>query len=311
MGIVYGLLACMFWGLSYVIPSFISGFSTFEIVMGRFVIYGLLSTCLLLYQGTDTCKALVRHLPLACFLALFGFLAYDLLDVAMIRGVGPYQAGLLSAISIPISATVANFRSALPIPWKHLSLALSLVCVGAVLSAQGSCATDEGFISIFDRRAVMVVALETVLWSGFCALINRSSRLSAELTPAVLTSLMGVGCLLIACIVMVPYVLQDGSALIHWCSSHPPKDLLYFILASLVAGILISWMATELWCRASVRLSSTVIPFFLVGDVVFGHVYTYFGDLSDFSIWETLGSVCVIAAAVYTSFRQPSEGLAS
>ena len=46
-GIIYSLIATAAWGLTYLIPLFIGTFSTAEIVMGRFIIFGLI--CLFLF----------------------------------------------------------------------------------------------------------------------------------------------------------------------------------------------------------------------------------------------------------------------
>lgn len=47
-GIVYALSACLIWGLIFIIPQFMSSYSSIEITLGRYLFYGGLSSLLLL-----------------------------------------------------------------------------------------------------------------------------------------------------------------------------------------------------------------------------------------------------------------------
>src|SRR5438105_4106278 len=46
-GIVLSLCACAIWGLVFVIPQFMQGYSPVEVVLGRYLFYGVISAALL------------------------------------------------------------------------------------------------------------------------------------------------------------------------------------------------------------------------------------------------------------------------
>ncbi len=42
-GIVYALIACLIWGLIFVVPQFMDGFNSLEVALGRYFFYGIFS----------------------------------------------------------------------------------------------------------------------------------------------------------------------------------------------------------------------------------------------------------------------------
>ncbi|MCB1135958.1 MAG: DMT family transporter [Chlamydiia bacterium] len=302
-GIIYGLLACMCWGLNYVLPSLVSGFSTLEVVMGRYFVYGLVSLGMLLFKGVDQFRYLASFIPLACLLSLMGFIGYDLLDVTNIRSVGPCIAGMLSSMSVPIIALGTSFFADTKVEWHRLLVAMVFAVVGAFcmfLGVSSSLLADGGISGL--KGAVMVLSVQTLLWNSYSALLRRTCNRWTELSPTSITSLIGVASLILSCLILLPMVMSNSGSPIAWWEEKSPQDLRNFLFASLIAGTLISWTATELWCRASTRLTAVIVPFFLTGDVIFGHLYTYSLGIVSHTRWEVLGSICTIIGAIYTGF---------
>ena len=45
-GVIFAIIACLVWGLVFVVPSFMQEFSSVEVSMGRYFTYGILSLIL-------------------------------------------------------------------------------------------------------------------------------------------------------------------------------------------------------------------------------------------------------------------------
>ena len=43
LGVAFALCACFIWGLIFVVPQFMEGFSSIEIALGRYLLYGIIS----------------------------------------------------------------------------------------------------------------------------------------------------------------------------------------------------------------------------------------------------------------------------
>ena len=50
-GILFGILACALWGLVYMVPLWLSAYDPMLIALARYVVFGLLSCVLLLFNG--------------------------------------------------------------------------------------------------------------------------------------------------------------------------------------------------------------------------------------------------------------------
>ena len=54
-GVVFALGACFIWDLIFIVPQFMSGFSSIEVALGRYLMYGVVSSlffCKSLFQKT-------------------------------------------------------------------------------------------------------------------------------------------------------------------------------------------------------------------------------------------------------------------
>ncbi len=52
LGVIFGMVAGAAWGLAFLIPNMLSAFSSLEITLGRYLMYGLYSLLLLFAFGT-------------------------------------------------------------------------------------------------------------------------------------------------------------------------------------------------------------------------------------------------------------------
>jgi len=43
-GILFALGACLIWGLIFIVPQFMTGFSSIEVALGRYLFYAIISS---------------------------------------------------------------------------------------------------------------------------------------------------------------------------------------------------------------------------------------------------------------------------
>lgn len=87
-GVLAGLVAGALWGLVFVMPRMVEGFSAVDLASGRFAAYGALAA-LIMFVGFRARRWPTRPQALAALgLSVLGFTGYYLLLVLAIRDAG-------------------------------------------------------------------------------------------------------------------------------------------------------------------------------------------------------------------------------
>ena len=87
-GVVAGLAAGALWGLVFVAPRMLPGFSAVDVAAGRFVAYGLVAGAAMAFAWGRRSGPTPRQAAAAVGLSLLGFTAYYLLLALAIRDAG-------------------------------------------------------------------------------------------------------------------------------------------------------------------------------------------------------------------------------
>ena len=111
-GILFALAACFIWGLIFVVPQFMAGFSSIEIALGRYFTYGIASF-LFFIKGFFSKKyrypfSLWKKTLLFSFMSTIGY--YACVVIAM-RNTSPAICALILGLSPIIAALYGNWSS--------------------------------------------------------------------------------------------------------------------------------------------------------------------------------------------------------
>jgi drug/metabolite transporter (DMT)-like permease len=87
-GILAGLAAGALWGLVFVAPRMVAGYSPVDLTAGRFVAYGLVAFAVMLLGARTRPLPTLRQAGAAAGMSLLGFTGYYLLLVLAIRDAG-------------------------------------------------------------------------------------------------------------------------------------------------------------------------------------------------------------------------------
>jgi len=270
LGVAAGLAAGAFWGLTFVAPLVAAPYSAFDLTVGRYLVFGLASLCVLAGSGFRALRDLTwRDWVLIVLLGFAGNVGcYLILSLAVPRA-GTAVAALIIGCLPAVMGVLGN-RGPTRIPMRRL--APSLLTIGAgllVANVQALLhAKAGGTLGVFVGGVALAVAA-LVLWSWYG--LRNASALSQRrgLSPVTWTALTGLGTVL----ALVPVLVAGG---IGGWSMVPALGLagaMRLVIWSLVLGLLSSWAATWAWAVAARRLPVSLAAQLIVAETVFALVY--------------------------------------
>lgn len=288
-GILAGLGAGAFWGMTFVAPLMVSGFDSVDVTVGRFLACALFALVLMAAQPLGRLWRRSARTPTPPFrwrlptgpqalaalgLSVLGYTGYYLLLVLAIQDAG-------AALPVLIIGTIPLWVMVLGKPrglrWAALVPGLLLTGLGMLLMMQ---ATHHGLISNATSadsgqllRAVLYATLAMASWTAFgllnAAWLKRHPEVNSTDWANWLGVAAGVGALLLWALV--------GT---DWTTLTAREGFGRFVLVCAFTGIGSAWVAAVLWNMASRRLSPSLAGQLIVSETVFGLVYAFVWDAS-------------------------------
>jgi drug/metabolite transporter (DMT)-like permease len=295
VGILAGLAAGALWGLVFVAPRMVSGFSAIDFTAGRFLSYGACSVVLMLLMRQSALPTGKQALA-ALGMSFLGFTGYYLLLVFAIRDAGTEVPSLIIG-TIPIWMMLLGKPPGLR--WATLlpGLALTLGGLGLMMYAtqdgQGNAVVAAEAASFW--RGVAFAVASMAFWTMFglmnASWLKKHPKVNATTWANWLGVATGIGALLL-------WIVSGSDANVLLAQ---PQWALAAML-SIVTGIGSAWGATILWNIASQRLSASLCGQLIVSETIFALVYSFLWD----GRWPTLiqGLACALfAAGILASIR--------
>ena len=302
-GFLFAALACLLWGTHYVIPNFAPGFSTPEIIFGRYLVFGLFSLCLALIKkkaaGFD-----MKTLPsfkMILTLAFLGFFMYDILEISNVRTNGSEAVGLIYGLVLLMSPMAIRLIAKKRLPDRTDWLNLIFPLCGLIVLEW------EILDSLFDAGWPLCWALaifQACLWVFYTREMAVSTQGSPEPEKAAsnVTIMIGLTCLVLSVFGWCYYILMVDMPTLSYFHEHSSSDWLLFLCSSLLSGIGINWLATHLWCVASIRVPSTFLSCMLLGDVVAAKIYELILSENTLSPFHIAGIAMLLSSGALIRF---------
>src|SRR5512145_2923757 len=164
-GVLAGLAAGALWGLVFVAPRMVDGYSSVDLTAGRFVAYGMVAA--LVCAGTRRALPDARQALSAIGLSLLGFTGYYLLLVLAIRDAGTEVPSLVIG-TIPIWIMLLGKPGHLR--WAALVPGILLTAAGLALMTLAPHAGDAGPGAHY-WRGILWACASLACWTAF-ALLN-------------------------------------------------------------------------------------------------------------------------------------------
>jgi drug/metabolite transporter (DMT)-like permease len=267
-GVAAGLAAGALWGLVFVAPRMVSGYSPVDLTAGRFLAYGAVSALLMLWALRGPRKLPTASQALAAVgLSVLGFTGYYLLLVLAIRDAGTEVPTLIIG-TIPIWVMLLGKPGHLR--WRSLAPGLLLTAAGLALMMVSPHAAATGEAANFWRGVVLAV-LSLACWTAFAIFNAAWLKKHPEVNATQWANWLGVATRLGA----LALWLAAGSSVAH---VRAQPDLPLFALLALATGFGSAWLATILWNVASRRLSASLCGQLIVSETLFALVYSFAWD---------------------------------
>ena len=249
-GILAGLAAGALWGLVFVAPRMVSGFSAVDLTAGRFASYGLISIALVLALWQRR-RPTWSQAGAALGMSLLGFTAYYLLLALSIRAAGTEVPTLIIG-TIPLWVMLLGKPGHLR--WKTLVPGIALTAAGLALmvsAVQGG--TGPGLARAPGEflRGVVLVTASLACWTAFALFNSAWLKRHPEVDVMDWAHWLGVATGLGALVLW----LVAGSSVAELAAR---PQLGRFVLVCVATGLGSAWLATILWNVASRRLPASL-----------------------------------------------------
>ena len=267
-GIFAGLGAGAFWGLSFLAPRAVPGFSALDVSVSRFVVYGLTALLMMAWRFSPSRLPSWRHALAALALSIIGFTGYYVLVVLSIRRLGVALPALIMG-TVPIWVMLLGKPKALR--WSALLPGLALTAAGLWLMGAHAAAHPHGRADGaagpgIDAIGVALACAGLASWTAFALLNAAWLRRHPDVRARDWTNWMGVATGL-------------GGALMWLAVGTPAAQLAatpgfgWFLAVAFAIGFGASWLATALWNVASQRLPASLCGQLIVSETLFALCY--------------------------------------
>ncbi|KQT13587.1 DMT family transporter [Ramlibacter sp. Leaf400] len=267
-GVAAGLGAGALWGLVFVAPRMVHGYSAVDLTAGRFLAYGAVAALLMLWSLRRRALPTVPQALAAAGMSLLGFTGYYLLLVLAIRDAGTEVPTLVIG-TIPIWVMLLGKPGHLK--WGALLPGLALTAAGlALMVGTPHGAGAAGASSDFARGVVYAVA-SLVCWTAFALVNSAWLKKHPQVQATEWANWLGVA--------------TGLGALALWAVAGSPAPTLLaqpdrgmFLALAVATGFGSAWLATILWNIASRRLSASLCGQLIVSETLFALLYSFAWD---------------------------------
>lgn len=300
-GILAGLTTCALWGLTFVAPRAVDPFSTWDLTVARYGIFGAASVLFMLHPrfrptGIAVHRLVIGLLLGACYVAFFIGASYGVTLAG--AAIPPLVIGTMPVLL----AIIGNWRDR-SVPWRSLLFPMLLIVVGmlvvnvAVLQAS----------NVHDRTAVILGTFASagalLVWITY-GYVNAAVMRALDAPDSLRwTGVQGMGAALASMLLLPLVSFGDGSRISQAAFAN-------FALWALLLGLAGSWLATFFWVIASQRLPLALAAQLIVAETIFGLLYGFLFEGRWPTTAEWMGASIQIAGvaaaiAVFTRSRLP------
>lgn len=296
-GIVYALGACFIWGLIFVVPQFMTGFSSIEITLGRYFFYGIISS-LIFFKSF--CQKTCRHSQAiwikALYFSLVSTIGYYTFVVLAMRYSSPAICALILGVS-PISIAFYGNWQQKETSYRSLMIPSLLILVGLVIINIPHLKSNSE--PSFYLLGLICSFLALAAWSWYVVANARFLKHHPKVHSSDWSTLIGVATLFWVFAFAIILGLFFENQLHMEKYFNPSEELRNFLIGSAILGLLCSWVGAFLWNKASLYLPVSLAGQLTVFETIFGVLFVYIVDQTLPSPVESIGIVILLAAVIY------------
>lgn len=296
---MFGLGAGALWGVTFIAPVFLGPFTTLDLTVVRYLIFGILSVAALVALRFNPFRRLdARGWWRIIGLGLAGNTLFYLALSSGVAFAGSAPVALIIG-TLPIAMIVAGNLRRKTIAWPRLAGPITVLAAG--LGFTGIAARDGGggAPGPLVPLGIMLGLVAVFSWLAY-GIVNAEYLVDNPGTGVILwTSLTGLGTL----ITVPPLIL--AAAVVGRADAVNTGDIGVLLFWGLLLGLGSTWAATWLWNKASSGLSTTVLGLLVVSQTVFAMIFVCLLESRLPTLAETV-SILLIVIGVGWGLRATS-----
>lgn len=305
MGILLVLTACVFWGLIFVIPCFMEGFSCIEVALGRYFFYGIIAFCAIAIQGRSFFRGISKQMWLTA--GLFALVVNIIYFTSLVLGVRYANASITALLSGLGPITVAYYSN-----WKEKTGSYSSLTFPSIALVVGLILVNipafDGTIehSIGEYLLGLVFALLSLgAWTWFVVSNARFLKQYSELTPSRWANIMGAVTLGWVILIGIGLALTLGTEedWIRYTVASDERNA--FLIGTALLGLTCSWLGFYLWYKASTLLPVCLAGQLAIFETIFGLIFVFFIEGQMPTLLEVVG-ILIMIGGITASVRMLS-----
>jgi drug/metabolite transporter (DMT)-like permease len=271
IGVLCGLGAGALWGLVFLAPAWLAGWSPLELAVGRYSAYGAIALLLM----APRLSALLARLERADYWALLrhalsGNIVYYVLLALAVKLAGVAPTSLIIGL-LPVSVTIVGSMDHGALTLRELARPLALVALGiACINIDVFSQAPLSGVTPAGRLGGLLCAAGALLcWTWYAVdnarFLKRTPRYSSAEWSALYGMASGVVAAPIALVLLALAALEDG----------PARDWQTFLLANAALALLASVIGNHLWNVASRRVPVTLSGQLILFETLFALLYGF------------------------------------
>lgn len=296
-GILFAISACFVWGGIYVVPQFMAGFSSVEIALGRYLIFGVVSSLIFFKMRLGGhCRYSRSFWGKAIYFSLISTIGYYTLLVIALRYSTPAICALILGTS-PITIAVYGNWKQKELPFRSLIVPSVLILIGLAMINIPHLKQEGELASYFLGLACCLLSLTA--WTWYVVTNARFLKQNPNLHPGHWCTMIGIGTL-VWVVIFAAVSLLFFEDQIHFEKYQTLNtELIHFLVGSSVLGLFCSWLAEFLWNRASFYLPVALAGQLTILEAVFAVLFVFMIEQRLPPPIETAGMALQLVAILY------------
>lgn len=291
-GVANGVAAGALWGIIFLVPAVLPGFSPLQLALGRYLAYGAISALLLLPRLRQLYRRLGRRDWLSIlWLSLAGNLLYYALVAFAVQKAGGAATSLVVGL-VPVVIALLSLSAPHTVPLRRLAAALVLSVIGVCFIAWQALSIEATSFSVGTRVVGLLCAAGALLsWSAYSIGNSRALHRRPDLSAHEWSLVIGLVTGLIA-LLCTPWVLALPT------EPHTVSGWAVFWLTCLGVAVFASVLGNACWNRASRALPLSLSGQMIVFETLFALLYTFAWQQRWPTVLECMAIVCLLAGVV-------------
>ncbi|ESQ81267.1 DMT family transporter [Asticcacaulis sp. YBE204] len=294
LGIGCGVAAGALWGLVFLTPELVPGFSALQLSAGRYLAYGLVAA-ILIAPSWKRLAPLIRGAEWRglIWLSLVGNIVYYVLLAQAVQSGGVAMTTLIIGL-LPVTVTLMGHRDS-HVPLIKLVPSLLLGIAGIACTAWEAFGDASGSLTGFLCAFGALIA-----WTVYAVGNSRWLNQLEQVTAHDWSLLTGVVTGALALLLAIPAFLFGAGA-------HSDTDWWTFLSVVTGVAILCSVIGNASWNRASRLLPMTLIGQMILFETLFALLYGFLWEARLPTLMEGAAIVLLIASVLSCAHAHKAE----